>query len=178
MRNAVWPLAGLLAAVILAAGCSPAGDTAPATSVSAPAAGASAPAAGATAPAGSAVPPQGVQAEAVAEQEFGLLAAGDWGGAWGLWTDSAKQVLSEADYVKLNTECPPGLGVAYVIVQIQRIGTTTVLVLWKRGPASGRNNMLYQNGAWKFAPGVAELDGYRLGVAKLVARRKAEKACH
>jgi hypothetical protein len=129
------------------------------------------------APSGAATGPQGVQAEAVADQEFGLLAAGDWPDAWKLWTGSAKQVLTQAGYVQLNTQCRPRLGVPYVIWQAERTGPLTVLVSWRRGSASGVNAMRYEHGAWKYAPSAAELAGYRLGVAKLVARLKAEKAC-
>ncbi len=157
MRNMVVLLTGLLMAVCLA-GC--AGASGPASS------------------GGTAGGPQGEQAEAVADQEFGLLAAGDWPGAWRLWTDSAQRVLTETAFVKLNTECRPQLGVPYVIWQAQRTGTTTVLVRWTRGPAKGSNAMRYQQGAWKFAPSAADLAGYRRGVGRLVARLKAEQACH
>jgi hypothetical protein len=160
MRNVVMLCTGLLLAGL--AGCATARGAA---SSGAPA---SAAAAG----------PQGAQAEAVADQEFGLLAAGDWPGAWKLWTESAKHVLAEAAFVKLNTECKPRLGVPYVIWQAQRTGTTTVVVRWTRGTARGSNAMLYQQGAWRFAPSAADLAGYRQGVASLVARLKAEKACH
>jgi hypothetical protein len=152
MRTMVMLLTGLLTAVWLA-GCSTGSGPAP--------------------PAG----PQGAQAEAVADQEFGLLAAGDWPGAWKLWTDSAKHVLSESAYVRLNTECRPRLGVPYVIWQAQRTGATTVLVRWTRGPARGSNAMLYQQGAWKFAPSAADLAAYQRGVGQLVTTRKAEQAC-
>ena len=155
MRTMVMLFTGLLTAVWLA-GCSARSGPAP--------------------PAGTAGP-QGAQAEAVADQEFGLLAAGDWPGAWKLWTDSAQHVISESAYVQLNTECKPRLGVAYVIWQAQRTGATTVLVRWTRGTARGSNAMLYQQGAWKFAPSAADLAAYQRGVGQLVTTLKAEKAC-
>jgi hypothetical protein len=158
MRTMVMLFTGLLAAVWLA-GCSARSGPAP--------------------PAGTAGPqgPQGAQAEAVADQEFGLLAAGDWPGAWKLWTDSAKHVLGESAYVRLNTECQPRLGVPYVIWQAQRTGATTVLVRWTRGPARGSNAMVYQQGAWKFAPSAADLAAYQRGVGQLATTLKAEHAC-
>jgi hypothetical protein len=155
MRTMVMLFTGLLTSVWLA-GCSARGGPVP--------------------PAGTSGP-QGAQAEAVADQEFGLLAAGDWPGAWKLWTDSAKHVLSESAYVRLNTECKPRLGVPYVIWQAQRTGTTTVLVRWTRGTARGSNAMLYQQGAWKFAPSAADLAAYQRGAGQLVTTLKAEQAC-
>jgi hypothetical protein len=158
MRTMVMLFTGLLAAVWLA-GCSARSGPAP--------------------PAGTAGPQgaQGAQAESVADQEFGLLAAGDWPGAWKLWTDSAKHVLGESAYVRLNTECQPRLGVPYVIWQAQRTGATTVLVRWTRGAARGSNAMLYQQGAWKFAPSAAALAAYQRGVGQLATTLKAEHAC-
>jgi hypothetical protein len=158
MRTMVMLFTGLLAAIWLA-GCSARSGPAP--------------------PAGTAGPQgaQGAQAEAVADQEFGLLAAGDWPGAWKLWTDSAKHVLGESAYVRLNTECQPRLGVPYVIWQAQRTGATTVLVRWTRGPARGSNAMLYQQRAWKFAPSAADLAAYQRGVGQLASTLKAEHAC-
>jgi hypothetical protein len=79
--------------------------------------------------------------------------------------------------VQLNTECQPRLGVPYVIWQAQRTGATTVLVRWTRGTARGSNAMLYQQGAWKFAPSAADLAAYQRGVGQLVTTLKAEKAC-
>jgi len=155
MRTMVMLVTGLLMAVWLA-GCS--ARSGPAS------------------PAGTAGP-QGAQAEAVADQEFGLLAAGDWPGAWKLWTDSAKHVLSESAYVRLNTECRPRLGVPYVIWQAQRTGATTVLVRWTRGTARGSNAMLYQQGGWKYAPSAADLAAYQRGIGQLVTTRKAEQEC-
>jgi hypothetical protein len=155
MRTMVMLFTGLLAAVWLA-GCSARSGPAP--------------------PAGTSGP-QGAQAEAVADQEFGLLAAGDWPGAWKLWTGSAKHVLSESGYVRLNTECKPRLGVPYVIWQAQRTGATTVLVRWTRGTARGSNAMLFELGAWKFAPSAADLAAYQRGVGQLVTTLKAEQAC-
>jgi hypothetical protein len=156
MRTMIMLFTGLLAAVWLA-GCSARSGPAP--------------------PAGTAGGAQGAQAEAVADQEFGLLAAGDWPGAWKLWTDSAKRVLGESAYAALNTECQPRLGVPYVIWQAQRTNATTVLVRWTRGPARGSNAMLYQQGAWKFAPSAADLAAYQRGVGQLGGTLKAEHAC-
>jgi hypothetical protein len=155
MRTMVMLFAGLLSAGWLA-GCS--ARTGPA-------------------PSAGTAEPQGAQAEAVADQEFGLLAAGDWPGAWKLWTDSAKHVFSESAYVRLNTECRPRLGVPYVIWQAQRTGATTVLVRWTRGPARGSNAMVYQRGAWKFAPSAAALAADQRGVGRLATTLKAEHAC-
>lgn len=121
--------------------------------------------------------PQGAQAQAVAEQEFRLLTAGDWQGAWNLWTGIAKQDFSQAAFVQLNQQCQPQGEGPYTILRAARISPATVRVGWRRGPESGTNNMILEHGAWRFSPSLAQLEEYHLGVTKLVARLRAENAC-
>jgi len=114
----------------------------------------------------------------VASREFGLLAGGGWAQAWSLWSDSAQGALSQADFVRLNTECRPALGQPYVLDATTPVDATTVRVDWHQGSAKGSDTVVYQDGAWRFVPDAASLAGYRLGVDRLVAQRKAAGACH
>ncbi|QMU71573.1 hypothetical protein [Streptacidiphilus sp. P02-A3a] len=122
--------------------------------------------------------PQTLQADSVASEEFGLLAGGGWAQAWDLWADSARQVLTQADFVRLNTECRPVLGTPYVIDSSTKVDSTTVRIDWHRATATGSDTLSYQAGKWRFLPDPASLADYRLGVAKLVERRRAAHACH
>ena len=122
--------------------------------------------------------PRPLQAAGVASREFGLLAGGGWAQAWTLWSDSARGALSQADFVRLNTECPPALGQPYVIDSTTQVDDSTVRVDWHRAAASGSDTLVYESGSWRFEPDAASLAGYRLGVERLVAQRKAEGACH
>lgn len=125
--------------------------------------------------------PQLLQARTSAQQEFGLLAAGDWAGAWERWTDAAKEALSEDDFIRLDTACPPALGVSRVVGSATRIDPVTVVVTWRAGTGAGesvgQDTMTYQDGAWRFTPDDATLAGYRLGVGALVAKLTAAGAC-
>ncbi|MCX4751536.1 hypothetical protein OG455_39570 [Kitasatospora sp. NBC_01287] len=142
---------------------------------------------GHSAPAGP-PPPQSRQAASVASEEFGLLAGGGWAQAWSLWTDSAHQVISQADFVRLNTECRPVPGVPYVVDRTTIVDSTTVRIDWHRadatggnptgGNATGSNTLLYQAGRWQFVPDAASLADYRLGVDQLVQKRRAAGSCH
>ncbi|PYC87349.1 hypothetical protein C7C46_05105 [Streptomyces tateyamensis] len=134
-------------------------------------------------PAGPSAPPvapqpQTAQAQAVASQEFGLLAGGGWAPAWSLWPASAQQAISAADFVRLNTECKPQLGTAYVLDSSTKLDDTTVRVGWHRGAQSGSNTVAYQDGKWRFVPDASALADYRLGVDQLVERRRAAGDCH
>ena len=122
--------------------------------------------------------PQTLQADSVASEEFGLLAGGGWAQAWDLWAESARQVMSQADFVRLNTECRPALGTPYVIDDSIKVDATTVRVDWHRAAATGSSTLVYQAGKWQFVPDPGSLADYRLGVEKLVERRRAADACH
>ncbi|GAA1261679.1 hypothetical protein GCM10009665_59220 [Kitasatospora nipponensis] len=122
--------------------------------------------------------PQSLQADSVASQEFGLLAGGGWAPAWALWSDSAQQAISQADFVRLNTECRPPAGIAYVIDRSTTLDPATVRVDWHRAGATGSNTLLYQAGRWRFVPDEGALAEYRLGVEPLVQQRRAAGSCH
>ena len=122
--------------------------------------------------------PQTQQADSVASAEFGSLAGGGWAQAWNLWADSAQHVMSQADFVRLNTECRPVLGVPYVIDASTKVNRTTVRVDWHRAAATGSDTLVYQAGEWRFIPDPGSLADYRLGVDRLVKQRRAAGSCH
>lgn len=137
--------------------------------------------------------PQTLQGIAVANQEFGLLAGGGWAQAWALWSPTAQQAISQADFVRLNTECRPALGTPYVISATTALNPDTVRVDWSRGSATGAATtgsattgsattgsatVVYLSGSWHFVPDAATLAEYRQGVTALVRQRKAAGSCH
>ncbi|MFF7635811.1 hypothetical protein ACFZB9_22070 [Kitasatospora sp. NPDC008050] len=122
--------------------------------------------------------PQTFQAESVARQEFGLLAGGGWAQAWSLWDDSGQQAITQADFVKLNTECRPALGVPYVIDESGKVAEDTVRVAWHQGAERGSNTLVFTRGTWRFVPDATSLTAYRTGVDQLVAARRAAGSCH
>lgn len=123
-------------------------------------------------------PPQTQQAHALAQKELGLLSGGGWAQAWALWTTGARRAISQPDFVRLNTECRPDLGVPYVIVTTTVTSPTSVTVDWHHGSTTGSGTMRYQTGSWRFEPDARTLADYRLGVTELVKRRRAAGSCH
>ncbi|MER5641226.1 hypothetical protein ABT095_30310 [Kitasatospora sp. NPDC002227] len=123
-------------------------------------------------------PTQTLAAEALARQEFGLLAGGGWAQAWQLWPPDAQQAISQGDFVRLNTECRPLLGLPYVIDRSTKTDPDTVRVDWHRAELAGSSTVVHRDGRWQFTPDAAALTDYRLGVDRLVERRKAAGSCH
>ncbi len=121
--------------------------------------------------------PQSLQADAVASQEFGLLSGNGWAQAWSLWSQSAQQVISQDDFVRLNTECRPVSGVPYVIRRSTTVNQDTVRVDWERAGTTGSNTVVYESDRWRFVPDPDSLADYRLGPDVLVRQRKAAGAC-
>lgn len=92
-------------------------------------------------------------AQATAQTEFGLLAGGDYGGAWDLWTDAAKQTIGRADFVRLESACRTQLAQATEVVSTTTVDADTVDVAWKRGPVTGVDRLLFVGGGWRVQPG-------------------------
>lgn len=122
--------------------------------------------------------PSMVRARSVAAQEFGLLSGGGWGQAWALWSAAGQAAMSEADFVRLNTECRPVLGEPYVVDSATDVGATDVEVAWHQGTTTGSSTVVFESGAWRIQPDAQTLAAYREGVAALVAERKAAGRCH
>src|SRR3712207_623523 len=102
--------------LVLAAGCVPASDRSTATP--APGGGVSAP------PAPPTRSPLTVNVEAalkIANREFDQLTAGNWAGAWQLWTDSAKKQVPRDVFVSVNTACPAPLRRTYLLQDVKPI---------------------------------------------------------
>ena len=131
-------------------------------------------AAGVSGPSG----PSMVRARSVATQEFGLMSGGGWAQAWGLWSAAGQAAMSEADFARLNTECRPALGEPYVIDAATDVSATDVKVDWHQGSTTGSSAVVFEGGAWKFAPDAQTLAEYRTGIAAAVAKRKAAGECH
>src|SRR5258706_15465881 len=70
-------------------------------------------------------------ARATAQTEFGLLAGGDYGGAWDLWTAAAQEAVGRADFVALGATCPRG--VATTATGQRLLDDDTASVDWRQG---------------------------------------------
>jgi hypothetical protein len=99
-------------------------------------------------------------AQATAQTEFGLLAGGDYAGAWELWTDAAKHAVGRPGFVAHAAACRPGLGVAARVVSVRPVDDNDVDVAWQRGTQTGTARLIYAGGAWRFQPDPATLAGY------------------
>jgi hypothetical protein len=122
--------------------------------------------------------PTGIEvAKGIAQAELGMLAGGDWAGAWELWTTSAKQAMSKADFIALNKECQPKLGVLYEIQDVKPVAALAVAVSWQHAATKGSGTMKYENGSWHYEPDATQLADYRMGAKALIAKRKADKTC-
>ncbi|MBY8882823.1 hypothetical protein [Actinacidiphila acidipaludis] len=122
--------------------------------------------------------PQAGQALAVARQEFGLLSGGGWAQAWDLWTPTAQRAVPQAEFVRVNTECRPPVGVPYVIDASSVPDPTTVRVDWHRADTTGSATLSYRAGRWRFAPDARTLADYRPGADRLIQNRTAAGSCH
>jgi hypothetical protein len=166
-----WTVGALVGAtvLVLAAGCNAAAPTATPP-----------PAPGAPQPGAPTTPPVNVNvAEALktAEKEFGLLAKGDWAGAWALWTDRAKKEVAQAVFVEANTACPAALKRQYQLQAVTPVSDTLIELTFRRGDQVEHGALRSSNSAWAFEPGGGMLVEYANGAKAAIDRRKSENAC-
>lgn len=115
-----------------------------------------------------------------AQDEFDAYAAGEYGEAWDLWTAAAKRMISRADYERLHELCPSVTGLRFTIEKV-RVSGDTASVRVSRAIAVMSYTFRYEQGQWLFVPDKAAAADYRYarkaGIAKLVARQKAQGGC-
>ncbi len=164
----------LIGAVVLVAvvGCGTTNDN-PGT----PAPGGAQP--GATQPAGTPVPngPNVAEALDVANQQFKLLADGDWAGAYALWTDSARKEVARKDFEKVNAACPYLKGEPIQLQDVKAVNMELVELTWRHGDHVGRSALRQDGGTWRYDPGGEALVEYAAGADAAIAKRKADNRC-
>jgi hypothetical protein len=115
-------------------------------------------------------------AQKAAQAEFDAYAAGDWRGAWDLWTTEAQQALSRDDYDSFHATCKTVSGLTFEITNVRLEGDKAT-VAWKRSIAAGTSEVRYEAGRWRYQPAVEDLTGYRKGLKVMIATAKKEGRC-
>ncbi|WFE29122.1 hypothetical protein O7623_08030 [Solwaraspora sp. WMMD791] len=113
----------------------------------------------------------------VAQQEFSLIASGDWSGAWQLWTEEAKKSVPEEVFVTTNEACPVQDGVEFELQEVNPVSETAVDLTWRRDDTVGNSSMRLEQDTWRFDPGGGVLVEYASGADDAIANRQAAGSC-
>ncbi|RZU77616.1 hypothetical protein EV384_6347 [Micromonospora kangleipakensis] len=116
-------------------------------------------------------------AKTAAQKEFDAYAAGDWKGAWDLWTAEGKAAISRDEYARLHTECKTITGLTFEITGTRLEGEGKAVVTWKRSIVAGTADMRYEDGQWRYQPDADSMADYAKGVDKVLAERRAAGSC-
>lgn len=114
--------------------------------------------------------------EDAAQEQADRYSSGDYAGAWDMWTDAAKEVMSQDDYVTYSEACA-GAG-APLEVQSARIeddGTGTVRVGLVEFAFA--YSMEYEDGSWSWVPNDDSLAMYGQGAQGAIAAAKEAGTC-
>lgn len=115
-------------------------------------------------------------AQAAAQTVFDRFSAGDFAGAWDMYTTAGQAAISQADYVKLNEACSrKGLAITVSSARLQN--PTTAIVIAKQLVATQSYTMLYQQNAWRLQPAKEGIALYKLGAIKAIAAQKKAGTC-
>lgn len=170
MRKTIVTVVAICTALVAGACTSATGSSAPAGT---PTVAATEPA-----PAPSPTEPQTAEAaKAAAERELNAYAAGDWRGAWDLWTAKGKAAISRDQYHGLHTACQTITGTLFEVTAARLESPTRAVVTYTRLIVAGTADMQYEDGAWRYQPDAEAMADYAKGVDKILAKRRADGAC-
>jgi hypothetical protein len=116
-------------------------------------------------------------AKALAQREGDAYAAGDWAGAWDLWTKAGKAAISRANYVRLHTTCKTVTGPPLTVKSIRAEGPDKAVVVYERLGFSLSYTLVYEDGQWRFQPDDKSMADYAKGIDRLIADQKAAGDC-
>lgn len=121
------------------------------------------------------------EARSVAEQYFGLYAAGQYAAAYGLLAPSVQRTVSQATWVAVHQGCPAqSAGLAYTVSKATLTGDTAVVSVSLAGAAASLGSeseaLMYSAGRWGLVPNDLRL--YKHGSVKAdIAAAKAAGYC-
>lgn len=111
------------------------------------------------------------------EREFGSLDKGEWADAWRLWTKASREIISGDAFAHVFISCPPVTDVGFKITEVRRLSDVRAAVKWARLSIVGMHEFHLENGEWRFQPSAEELADYRLGAARLIAKKEDDGTC-
>jgi hypothetical protein len=158
-------LATVVAAVVLAGGCSSGHRTArthpPAVASHTPS-----------------TDPRTVAAARAAQEAIDRQLSGDYTGAWETYTAAGKAAISKADFVRLQTACPPkSLNQRARVVDARLEDPNTAVVRVNLGGNIVARTLRYEGGTWLIEPSGGAMADFKLGVDQAIAKQKAAGNC-
>ncbi|OKI49892.1 hypothetical protein [Micromonospora sp. CB01531] len=111
------------------------------------------------------------------QKEFDAYAAGDWKGAWDLWTKEGKTAITRDEYARLHTECKTITGLTFEITNARLEGEDKAVVNFKRSIVAGMSEIRYEDGQWRYQPDADSMADYAKGVDKVIAEGRASGRC-
>jgi len=111
-------------------------------------------------------------ARQTAQAELDAYAAGDWQGAWDLWTKAGKAAISRNDYQRLHTECETVTGIPFEVKTVRLEGPDRAVFTGERASFQFTYELHFEDGHWRYQPEAKSLADYAKGVDALIAACK------
>lgn len=114
--------------------------------------------------------------ETAAREQADRFSSGDYAGAWDMWADSAKDVMSEADYVTYAETCATS-GAPLDVDSVRLDGDKNATVRLALGEFTYSYKMVLEDGDWSWIPNDDALTMYEKGAAGAIAAAKEAGSC-
>lgn len=121
--------------------------------------------------------PQTAQAaKKAARMQSDLWSAGDFAGAWDMWTAASKKLMTRKGYVKWAETCANnGMPIKVVSARLEK-PEHAVIILDIVG-FKQKYDMRYEDGRWAWEPSKEARALYKLGAKKAIAQSRNNGSC-
>lgn len=106
--------------------------------------------------------------EDAAQEQADMFSAGDFGGAYDMWTDESKELFSRDDYIEVNEACQNG-GIPLEVADVRIEDSGEAVVRIRLGEFTQAYTMEFEDDEWRWVPSDESKAGYERGVEALVA---------
>lgn len=115
-------------------------------------------------------------AKTAAQEAFDRWMSGDFAGAYDMYSAAGKKAVTQADYVRYNTTCPPDFARADIVGgRMERPGRA--VVRFDVGVGQVSYTVVHEGGRWLLVPSRAAAANWKMGVTAAIKQAKADGVC-
>lgn len=113
-----------------------------------------------------------------AQEQADLYSSGDYAGAYDMWVDSAKELISRDDYAEVGETCDlGGVPIEAKFVRFENDAETEAVVTVGLGDFKTSYTMKLEGGEWSWVPSADAQEQYKLGADGTIAALKEQGQC-
>lgn len=114
--------------------------------------------------------------EKAGQEQADRFSSGDFAGAWDMWVDRAKDVMSKDDYVTFAEACS-NAGVPLEVASVRLEDDTHAVVRIGLGTITNSYEMEFEDDEWSWVPSDESMALYKLGAEGAIEAARDDGSC-